>query len=74
MWQSNAALGQEYIQQAEALEEDIARLRRKKPRSPEDQRKLRRKIDILETMIMDTRRIGVDLIYYDDKEGINDQT
>lgn len=64
MWKSNEELGREYMDQAAELEREIVRLREKKLRHPESVRKLRRKIDILETMIYDLRKNGVELLHY----------
>lgn len=53
MWKSNEKLGREYMEQAAELEREIVRLRGKKLHHSESVRKLRRKINILETMIYD---------------------
>lgn len=69
MWKSNEELGREYMDQAEELEREIVRLRGKKLHHPESVRKLRRKIDILETMIYDLRKNGVELLHYGEDQG-----
>lgn len=69
MWKSSKELGREYLDQAEELEKEIARLRRKRPRSLEEKRKLRRKIDILDSMLIDLRKNGDRLLrYYEERE------
>lgn len=66
MWKSNEELGREYMDRAEELEKEVARLREKRPRHLETERRLRREIDILETMILDLRKTGVVLLHYDE--------
>lgn len=63
-WKSNGELGREYLEQADDLEREIERLRRKKPRISEEKLRLRRKINILETMMVETRELGNELIDY----------
>lgn len=68
-WKGNEELGREYMDQATELEREIVRLREKKLHHPESVRKLRRKIDILETMIYDLRKNGVELLHYGEDQG-----
>lgn len=74
MWQSNAALGQEYIQQAEVLEAELKELKKQRPRALEERRRRKIRLIKLEEIIADLRSTGDLLIHYDDKEGDDDQT